>query len=217
MFRNANAVMQKKGNTLTTDCQFAELNDEELFAEYRNNQNREAFNQLVLRYERELYGYLYMFIGDRTNAEDVFQTTFIRMMEYMHTFNDGKRFRPWMYQIALNAAKDFLKSRNRFSVVSIDNDFGDGDGESLAGNIEGREVSPSDDFAANDELRRVREAVVKLPEDLRRTLELVYFQGLTYSDTAEILGIAKGSVPGRLNAAVEKLGYILKSENRSEQ
>jgi RNA polymerase sigma-70 factor (ECF subfamily) len=216
MFRNANAVMQEKGNTLTTGCQFTELNDEELFAEYRNNQNREAFNQLVLRYESELYNCLYRYIGDRTSAEDVFQTTFTRMIEYIHTFTDGKKFRPWMYQIAMNAARDFLTSRKRFSVVSIDDDYGNGEGESLAGNIEGRESNPSDEFMVNDDIQRVRDAVAKLPEYLRQTLELVYFQGLTYSDAAEILGIAKGSVPGRLNAAVEKLGYILKSENGSK-
>ncbi|MDR3234739.1 MAG: RNA polymerase sigma factor [Planctomycetaceae bacterium] len=213
---SAGEIRVNKMTALTTDCQYATWDDEELLAEYRYNKNREAFSQLVIRYESELYNYLYRYLGNSANAEDVFQTAFIRIIEHIDTFSEGKRFRPWMYQVAVNCAKDFLTQRKRFSVVSIDDDYGQGgEAVTIAETIEGREQQPAENVVSEDEAQRVRQAVAKLPEEMRQALYLVYFQGLTYSEAAESLGIVKGTMPSRLKNAVAKLNYILKGNEKT--
>ncbi|MDR3183091.1 MAG: sigma-70 family RNA polymerase sigma factor [Planctomycetaceae bacterium] len=211
MLRSANEM-----NILTTDCQYAARRDEELLEEYRSAKNREAFNQLVIRYEAELYRYLYHYLGGNSaNAEDVFQTVFIRIIERIDTFDSDKKFRPWLYRIAANCANDFLHKRKRFNVISIDEEFGrDGEALTIAETLEGRETLPETKAVSDEEARRVRDAVNLLPEKTKQALLLVYFQGLTYSEAAETLGIVKGSMPGRLRSAVDNLNNILKRQSQ---
>src|SRR5690606_19500070 len=82
------------------------LSDEQLLIEYRETGGRELFAQLVQRYERELYSYLRRYLGDAEIAEDVFQATFLQIHLKREQFEEGRRFRPWLYTIATNQAID---------------------------------------------------------------------------------------------------------------
>src|SRR5690242_1002358 len=84
----------------------AALTDEELLVRYRDHADRQAFSQLVHRYERELYSYLRRYLGDATMAEDAFQATFLQVHLKCDQFEQGRRFRPWLYTIATNQAID---------------------------------------------------------------------------------------------------------------
>src|SRR3982751_159114 len=83
---------------------WADVPDEDLLERYRDLADRDAFAELVRRYERELYSYLKRYLGDASMAEDAFQTTFLQMHLKCNQFEEGRKFRPWLYAIATNQA-----------------------------------------------------------------------------------------------------------------
>ena len=86
--------------------------DEQLLAAYRDG-DRNSFTELVSRYERELYHFLVRFLSDRAAAEDVFQETFLQIHQSAEMFDPQRRFRPWMFTIAANKARDLIRSNSR--------------------------------------------------------------------------------------------------------
>src|SRR5271156_5150774 len=96
------------------------MSDEELLMVYRDRVDREAFAELVRRYERELFSYLRRYLGDAEMAEDAFQTTFLQVHLKCDQFEAGRRFRPWLYTIATNQAIDAQRRNKRHRGVSLD-------------------------------------------------------------------------------------------------
>ena len=70
--------------------------DEELLLDYRSRSDRPAFEELVRRYEKELYGYLRHYLGDADMADDVFQQTFLQVHLKCDQFEEGRKVRPWL-------------------------------------------------------------------------------------------------------------------------
>src|SRR4029077_8855999 len=109
--------------------------DEELLARYCQGGDRHAFASLVHRYERELYSYLRRYLGDAAMAEDAFQATFLQVHLKCDQFEEGRKFRPWLYTIATNQAIDARRRAKRHRMVSLDRatmgDDGDDTGKML--------------------------------------------------------------------------------------
>src|SRR3954469_11367806 len=91
---------------------FAGKTDEELLAFYRGGE-RASFSSLVERYRRELFHFLVRFLGDRAAAEDIFQETFLQVHQSADQFDPQRRFRPWLFTIAANKARDLMRSQAR--------------------------------------------------------------------------------------------------------
>src|SRR3990172_6364992 len=98
----------------------AAMSDEELLLAYRDRADRSAFPELVRRYERELYSYLRRYLGDAGMAEDAFQATFLQVHLKCDQFEEGRKFRPWLYTIATNQAIDAQRRNKRHRSVSLD-------------------------------------------------------------------------------------------------
>jgi RNA polymerase sigma-70 factor (ECF subfamily) len=96
------------------------LTDEELLGRYRESGNAADFNELVRRYERELYRYLARYLGDASLADDVFQNTFLQVHLKRGLYEDGRPVRPWLYSIATHQAVDALRKVGRQPTVSLD-------------------------------------------------------------------------------------------------
>jgi len=207
MFRTANETTAP-----VAGCSWTDWTDEELLLEYRCTGIREAFEELVHRYERELYNYLYRYLGNSANADDVFQKTFLAVLSNCDRFNAGREFRPWLYRIATNTAVDWLREAKQFSVISIDAPMGsDSDDYSLASTIVGNEPEPFEDPMDREIAGKVRDAVDQLPEQMRQAVYMVYFQGLTYREAADAVGIHFVTLSDRVNHAVKKLNFLLKN------
>ena len=108
--------------------------DEELLMRYREGGDRDAFAQLVRRYEREMFSYLRRFLGSAEMAEDAFQTTFLQVHLKCDQFQSGRRFRPWLYTIATHQAIDHQRRNKRHRLVSLDRS-GTGVGEDDLGRL----------------------------------------------------------------------------------
>ena len=100
------------GGKLTKPVMREEPTDEQLLAEYRAG-DKTKFAVLVMRYQRELYHFLVRFLGDRAAAEDVFQETFLQVHQSAEQFDLSRRFRPWLFTIAANKARDLIRSQAR--------------------------------------------------------------------------------------------------------
>lgn len=184
-----------------------ERSDEELLKLFRAG-NASAFDALVHRYEGELFGYLNRYLRNRELAEDTFQTTFMTVYQKAETFEEGKRFKPWLYAIATNQAIDASRKRKRRQTISLENEWDSGESSAKAGSL--RDVLESngekpDSSAMMDEKKvQVRKAIDTLPENLRQVLLLAYFHEFKYQEISEVLEIPLGTVKSRLHAALEK-------------
>jgi RNA polymerase sigma-70 factor (ECF subfamily) len=167
------------------------------------------FEKLVKRYERELYTFLRRFLGDAQQAEDVFQATFLSVHLRIDQFEKGRRFRPWLYAIASNKGIDFMRRNRRHQATSLDakSIYSDSD-NSIGQNLEGSEATPDEKAVFNETGARVRVALRELSEPTQHLIQLAFYQGMKYSDIAEILQIPLGTVKSRVFTAIRKLNQI---------
>src|SRR3954452_21539315 len=107
----------------------ADKTDEELLAAYRDG-DRLSFATLVERYQRELFHFLVRFLGDRAAAEDIFQETFLQVHQSAAQFDPERRFRPWLFTIAANKARDLMRSQSRRPTNPLQATISPGDDES---------------------------------------------------------------------------------------
>lgn len=176
--------------------------DSELIAAHRTG-DPDAFETLVRRYRPELLPFLIRFAGGRAAGEDVFQDTFLQIHLSADSFDVTKRFKPWLYTIASNKARDFLRKKKRRYTVPLSAGVGqDGDGPAFVDLMDSGLPRPADIAADRDIAERVRETVDDLPDHLREVLLLAYFQHFAYREIAEMLSIPLGTVKSRLHAAV---------------
>lgn len=183
-----------------------EASDEELLVRARRGDGASAFESLVHRYERDLFGYLRRYLGNIEMAEDVFQLTFLQVHLKRECFEDGRRFRPWLYAIATNQAIDAQRRSRRHRMVSLDHPLGhDADSGTLRELIAGNRDADDETAVDREAAEWVRAAVDALPTQQKTVLLLVYHQGLKYREAADSLGLPVGTVKSRLHAAIRSL------------
>ncbi|MBN2578959.1 MAG: sigma-70 family RNA polymerase sigma factor [Pirellulales bacterium] len=190
----------------------AARSDEDLLLAYRSGGDRQAFGELVRRFEKELFGYLRHYLGDAEMAEDVFQQTFLQVHLKCDQFEEGRKVRPWLYTVATNQAIDYQRRNRRHRAASLDRRSArDVKGESgaLIEMLGDSEDGPGAEAEAAEQVEQLRRAVDELPEMTRQVVTLVYFQGLKYREAADILGIPVGTVKSRLHTAIQKLSELL--------
>lgn len=188
--------------------------DEELMEIFCKTQNEHFLEQLIERYEYELYHYLKNFLGDAQLAEDVFQATFLQIYLKNAQFEIGRKFRPWLYMVATNQAIDHQRRNKRHLHASLEKGIQfageDLEGISLLEILPGNVPSPDKIFEAEEQRQRIQELVQRLPEPLRQVLLLVYYEGIKYREVAEILNIPVGTVKSRLHTAIKKLALMIR-------
>ncbi len=190
------------------------VSDEELLERYRQNRDRRAFEEIVKRYQGELYSYLRRYLGDGALAEDAFQATFLQLHLKCNTFQRGRKLRPWLYTIATNQAIDAQRRNKRHRAASLNG--GRGEQPSLLELTEGDVPGPDDQMQAQEYRQKVREAVASLPQPLQTAVNLIYYQGMKYREAAEVLDIPVGTVKSRLHAAITKLNQTLGETDLSQ-
>jgi RNA polymerase sigma-70 factor, ECF subfamily len=182
--------------------------DEDLLVEYVEKETREAFEELVHRYEHEMHRYLRRYLRSAELAEDASQATFLQVHLKCRSFDPRQKFRPWLYRIATNRAIDLLRRDRRQNAVSLNAGTSErGSGEGLTGHniLSFHDADPVEQSEAAEDRRRIRSAVDKCPAHLKGVLELVMFQGLTYQQAADTLKIPLGTVKSRMHGAVVEL------------
>ncbi len=178
-----------------------ERSDEELVVDYRNG-NASSFQTLLERYRTDLWRFLVRLTGSRTAADDVFQDAFFQVHLSAESFDAQRRFKPWLYTIAANKGRDFLRRQHRRAATSLSAPLSqDGDG-TLSELIASDVPLPSAPMTTEDDRGVVTRVVDALPAHYREILVLAYFQKMSYEQIARELGVPLGTVKSRLHAAV---------------
>lgn len=181
--------------------------DEKLVEAYRSGET-EVFRILVERYHDDLHRFLTRLAGDRQVAEDAFQEAFLQIHLSLGSFDTTRRFRPWLFTIAANKARDLLRKKGRRQTLELSAPIGSAggggsnDGGSFIDLLEIEIPPPDSGLLSEEQDAMVQRALDQLSEPLREILLLAYFQRLSYAQVADELGIPLGTVKSRLHAAV---------------
>jgi RNA polymerase sigma-70 factor (ECF subfamily) len=167
--------------------------DEELVARSIGG-DMESFNQLVLRWERPIYALAYRVIGREEDARDVCQETFLRAFRSIQGFRGQAKFSSWLYRIALNLCRDWIRRERRSPTVQTPEGV---DVIELAAE-QGPSESIEDLVSRRDVGRLVASAMSALSEDQRTAIILKEYQGLTFQEIADLLGCPLSTVKTRL-------------------
>jgi RNA polymerase sigma-70 factor (ECF subfamily) len=181
--------------------------DEELIAAFQQGE-REAFTQLVGRYKHQLVNFVYRFVGDYDQADDVVQETFIRLYQKADAYKPVAKFSTWLYTIAANLARTALRSRSRHGMFSLHKKRTE-EGER---EIEIRDDRYPADALAEGALRQeiIQRALNQLPEQYREAVVLYDIQELSYEEICSITGMNMGTLKSRLNRGRTRLQELLK-------
>ena len=183
--------------------------DEELVAKSISG-DAESFNELVLRWERPIYALAYRTIGREEDARDVCQETFLRAFRALPGFRGQAKFSSWLYRIALNLCRDWVRKERRTPVVQAPEEL------EVLEMAAVREPTPSvEDLVARRELTRVVErAMARLPEEQRTAIILKEYHELTFQEIADLVGCPLSTVKTRLYQGLSVLRRELaKSES----
>ena len=170
-----------------------------------------AFGELVRRYGDRVLGYLIKMSGNREQAEDLFQETFKRVHEKAHTFR-GPQFKGWLFRIATNVALDGIRRSKRTKAISLNQqlDYDNPNSEQLSAVVTAdNSNNPSEQASKAEQTEQVRRAIRSLPSRQRATLVLAYYQQLSYTDVAEVMGCSVGTVKTQMFRALRTLANKL--------
>ena len=167
--------------------------DEELVARSISG-DTDSFNELILRWERPIYALAYRTIGREEDARDVCQETFLRAFRALPGFRGQAKFSSWLYRIALNLCRDWMRRERRTPLVQVPEGT---DAAELAAAVEPSESI--EDLVARRDLTRVVERVMaRLPEEQRTAIVLKEYHGLTFQEIADLVGCPLSTVKTRL-------------------
>jgi RNA polymerase sigma-70 factor (ECF subfamily) len=167
--------------------------DEELVARSIGG-DAESFNELILRWERPIYVLAYRTIGREEDARDVCQETFLRAFRALPGFRGQAKFSSWLYRIALNLCRDWMRRERRAPVVQAPEGV---DLMDLAA-AKGPTASIEDLVATRDLAQAVERVMARLPEEQRTAIILKEFHGLTFQEIADLVGCPLSTVKTRL-------------------
>ena len=159
--------------------------------------DEEAARELLERYRKPLYSLIFSLTRDYHDAEDAFQETFLRAVRAGSTYDSSRKFRPWLYAIALNIVRDAARRRQKTQdpkpapADELERIAQPSESESAAGRIEAAQL--------------VNRAISNLSEEHRIVVVLRFFHSLSESEIAEAAGIPRGTVKSRLHNAINRM------------
>lgn len=177
--------------------------DESLLAEYLAGKAA-SFELLVRRHAQELHQFVLRFTRSSQAAEDVVQEAFLQVHTSAGSFDTSKRFKPWLFTIAANKARDYLRAKNRKREVPIDAtvDAGEDGSQRFVDLMQDDTEAPHEHLSFEERRRLVKNVVEDMPSRLSEVLILAYYHRFPYKEIAEIIDVPLGTVKSRLHAAV---------------
>jgi len=169
------------------------LTDDELVAKSVGG-DAESFNQLIVRWERPIYALAYRVIGREEDARDVCQDAFLRAYRALPGFKGQAKFSSWLYRIALNLCRDWIRRQRRAPVMQMPEGIDPGELAAERGPVESIE-----ELVSRRELSAVvEEAMALLPEEQRTAIILKEYHGMTFQEIADMQGCPLSTVKTRL-------------------
>ncbi len=169
--------------------------------------DKNAYALLVSKYQFRIMNVVGRFVREKADCEDITQQSFIKAYEALPSFRGECSFYTWLYTIAQNCAKSFVKSKSQ-QVVSVDvtgPEIDSYDGSERLHDIE----SPEDLFVSNELKNLLRDALNRLPPDLKQAIVLCELEGMSYDEIAIKMNCPVGTVKSRIARARAALSKVI--------
>jgi RNA polymerase sigma-70 factor, ECF subfamily len=177
---------------------------------------RDAFGELVYRYQARLYNAAIRLVDNPEDAADVVQDAFLNAYQSLHSFKGDAEFFTWLYRIAFNTAIS-LKRKKR-PAVSLDAKGASGTEGGIEVNDNSEYVKPGAALERSEDERQLQEAMNRLSHEHREVLVLKDIEGMKYEDIAEILVVPIGTIRSRLHRArLELRDLLLTDDEKAER
>lgn len=170
----------------------------------------DALEQLYKRYYKQLYGYVSRYLYDPDRAEDIVQEVFFRVYNNRENYEPTAKFSSWVYRIARNLCVDD-KRRHWSRRVVLNSQLSEDDGgPDFLDFAADRGINARDRFLEKTDMDIIREAIESLSDEQREVMLLHKYEGMSYKEIADILGVTPESVKQRAYRAHMRLREILK-------
>jgi len=178
-----------------------DVSDTVLLFEIKESNDEDAFRILFERYSDRLFNLIYRMTGHYEDSNDLLQEVFIRVYKNRHKCYRMKNFRGWVYTVALNIARDYLRLNKRRKEEMFDEK-----------KIKQKAKDPLKKIETNEIKRKILNAMNRLNAKYRAVFTLRDIEGMSYQEISKVLNIEKGTVKSRLNRARLKLARELKGK-----
>lgn len=173
--------------------------------------DKNAFELLVLAYEKQVYNLALRMLGSSEDAADMTQEAFIKAYSGLASFRGDSKFSVWLYRITSNVCLDFLRAKSRRAQTSLT--VGEDD-ETQQLDIPDPDSDVERLFMRKVSMQAVNDGLAQIPDEQRQILVMREISGMNYADIAAALSLEEGTVKSRIFRARKKLcAYLLKSGN----
>ncbi len=174
-----------------------------------------ALNELMDRWQRPFLSFAYRYVQSEEDARDLVEELFVRVYRNRDRFKEGTKFSAWAFTSLSNLCKNFERWKRRhpaFVKDSLTDDMSKADRDIHPLANSGSDASPDQEMLDQERIEIVKDAINKLPHDLRVTLLLYQYEGLSYKEIGEVVGCSIKGVETRLYRARKALKVILSSK-----
>ncbi|MGQ1784505.1 MULTISPECIES: RNA polymerase sigma factor [unclassified Saccharicrinis] len=187
------------------------MSDDELVKSFMSGKEH-CLQVLIDRHKNKIYSYILMMVKQQELAEDVFQDTFIKVIQNLKRgkYVENGRFPSWVMRIAHNLIIDYYRKQKHMQVVS--NDANDYD---LLNSTKYSEANVEDKMVHTQILTEVVELLEQLPDNQKEVVRLRHFMGLSFKDIAEETGVSINTALGRMRYALINMRAIVEEKNIS--
>lgn len=187
-----------------------EQSDWELVRQCKSG-NRQAFRELVERYQRKTVAIAFGIVHDREDALEVAQEAFAKAFSSIQKFKEEASFYTWLYRITVNLAIDRQRQKNRQPLLDRD-DQGEGEGGGIEAMPDSADTDPFEKVKDKELGERIREALDELTPAHKAVILLREVEGLSYEEISDVLQCSRGTVMSRLHYARKKLQSRLRDD-----
>ena len=178
--------------------------------------SQEDFAQLYNRYKARIFNYLYGYLGNFYDAQDLTQEVFISAYNNISSLKDADSFSSWLYMIATNLAKNHILRNKRKGDRSLDAVIGPDSDTELGEIIPDLKTGPDKELDKEILQQSIQDTLDRLPTIYREILLLCDVEGLSYEEASKILNCKVGTIGSRLSEARNKFREIFKARNGAD-
>lgn len=183
---------------------FNHISDRELLHHYIAG-NEACLEMLIKRHKRKVFTTIYLIVNDRYIAEDIFQETFIKVIQILKSekYKEEDKFLPWVIRISRNMSIDYLRRAKRIPTITGES------GEDIFRTLEIAEENREDQIISKQTTLSVRRLIEMLPEEQKEVLVLRHYADLSFKEIAQVTHVSINTALGRMRYALNNLRKLI--------
>lgn len=181
------------------------LSDEQLIFSFQEGDNI-AYDEIVRRYKDRLTNFIFRYVGNYDECEDIVQDTFVKVYVSKHLYKEIAKFSTWIYTIAINLAKTKIIKKQKYKIFSLSSN----EDEEKDFDVPDDAFLPDVNANAKFQNEYIQKALNSIPENYRKLVILRDIEDFSYEEIADMTGLPMGTVKSRINRGREKLQVLLK-------